>query len=116
MPEVTLSYDRDKALKIALGLRGTALLIAEVMRFDPIPAGEPWESMGLRCRQLIWLAEQFEAAARQMAPELPAHERPKERNRKMVWCQGEGCERAMTREQAKASGLCPVCQEKSAAK
>lgn len=100
-----LRFEVVKALKIALALRHIeALLPAEDRSFQR------------RHEQLLWLAGQFEAAARAAQPELPPHERPKTSNRKLVqMCKSEGCRRALTRDQAKLGDLCPACRQKAAA-
>jgi hypothetical protein len=114
MPEVTLKIDVNACLKIALGLRRVEFLLQQIVEGTLPDEERTSQKIGIRQEQLLWLAGKFEQAVKEAAPELPAHQRPKQ-NRKMVWCATEGCERALTREQARFDPHCPLCREKKPA-
>ena len=106
-----LEFDRAKALKIALGLRRCEYLFQILNEDQTFVDGPHYEEVEKRRVQLIWLAGKLEAAAKAVQPDLPKHERPRERNRKQVWCRGDGCTNALTLDQARQGiELCNVCR------
>ena len=98
---------------MALALREIEYVL-ELVALGHLPEEERTrEAMGRRQDQLMYLVRQFEGAVKEATPQTPPPVRSSHSNSKMVWCQAEGCERALTREQAKVSPLCPECFPKT---
>lgn len=113
MPDCVLKFSPEQARRIALGLRGTEFLLQRIAEGTITDEERTPEMLAKRQEQLLWLAGQIERAVKAAQPILPAHERPQQRNRKVVWCQGKGCQQAITRAEAAANPLCPTCQSKA---
>ena len=118
MGDVILKSEARRLTRMALCLREVEYVLQCVTEGTLPDEERSPEAMGRRQDRLLAIARELEAAVRDATPQTPppvriSHSRPKQ-----VWCNRKGCERVLTREQARVSGTCLVCrleEEKQAA-